>query len=588
MKKVILSFISSLSICAIVNAQDVNAGMKFLYYERVTSAKQVFQKLVAANPKDPQAVYWLGQAYIMDNKLDSAKNLYQNTISGGVNDPLLWVGAGEVDVLKGGDINAAKQKFEQAITSTTATKGKHKGEPDVNILNAIGRAMAAGSSTQGDPNYGIDKLKQAAQIDPKNADVYINLGLCYRKLGGEQGGQAFEAFRQATTIDPQNARAFYLIGRIYQSQRNKESMDEWFGKAIAADPAFAPVYAEYFNYYAERDVTAAKEYLDKYVQNADKDCKTSFLLGDYLLRAGKYQESLQQAKQMEMSDCKDYAPINILYAYDYDRLGDSVQARSYINKYFAVADTSAILPTDYAFAGTVFAKFPETGDSAIKYLQLAIAKDTVKEEQKQFMATASSIAARSGNYGMILSLLHSSETINGGKLSELEYYNLSKNIVDAVEADSTGSGFDSTKYLLGDSVIQAYINAYPDKPQGYSFQSRYAKISDRDSTKGLAIAPLEQYNTFLARDTAATNKKTIFTNYYYMLIYYAQYAKDLPKEQEYQKAIDITDKMKAIFTDPASEEYQFADKTGKQLQTSLDKYNKSKAAGGTGSGKSQK
>jgi hypothetical protein len=32
-----------------------------------------------------------------------------------------------------------------------------------------------------------------------------------------------------------------------------------------------------------------------------------------------------------------------------------------------------------------------------------------------------------------------------------------------------------------------------------------------------------------------------------------------------------------MFTDPNSEEYQFADKTGKQLQTSLDKYQKSKA-----------
>ncbi|MEP6467172.1 MAG: tetratricopeptide repeat protein [Parafilimonas sp.] len=587
MKKVILSFISSVSICAIVTAQDVNAGIKFLYYERVTSAKQVFQKLVAANPKDPQAVYWFGQAYIMDNKLDSAKNLYQNAVSSGVNDPLLWVGSGEVDILKGGDINAAKQKFEQAITSTTATKGRNKGNPDPNILDAIGRAMAAGSSQQGDPNYGIDKLKQAAQLDPKNPDIYINLGLCYRKLGGEEGGQAFIAFQQATTIDPQNARAFYLIGRIYQSQRNKESMDEWYGKAIAADPAFAPVYAQYFNYYAERDVTAAKEYLDKYVANADKDCKTSFLLGDYLLRAGKYQESLEQAKQMEMSDCKNYPPINLLYAYDYDRLGDSLQARSYIQKYFAGADTSDIQPSDYAFAGTIFAKFPETGDSAIKYLQIAITKDTVKEEQKEFMATASKIAAQSGNYRMILDLMHSSEALNGGKLSELEYFNLSNNVVDAVIADSLGT-YDSTRYLLGDSVIQAYINAYPEKPQGYSFLSRYAKAADRDSTKGLAVAPIEQYNAFLAKDTAADSKKTIFVNDYYLLLYYAQYATDLPKEQEYQKAIDVTEKMKTVYPDPASDEYQFADKTGKSLQNSLDKYNKSKTSGGTGGGKSQK
>ena len=224
-----------------VSAQNVNDGIKLINYERFTSAKQTLQKTVASNSKDPAAIYWLGQAYIGTKQVDSAKTIYQNALTAGVNDPWIWIGSGEVEILQGGDVNAAKQKFEQAITATTKTKGRDKG-PNADILNAVGRAMAAGSSQQGDPNYGIDKLKQAAQIDPKNPDIYVNLGTCYRKLGGEQGGQAFEAFRQATTINPQYARAYYLIGKIYESQRNKESMDEWFGKAIAADATFAPVY----------------------------------------------------------------------------------------------------------------------------------------------------------------------------------------------------------------------------------------------------------------------------------------------------------------------------------------------------------
>jgi Flp pilus assembly protein TadD len=569
-----------------ISAQsDVDAGKKFVYYERLTSAKQTLQKAVTANPKDPQAIYWLGQAYIMSGRLDSAKTTYQNGMNAVPNDPFLIVGSGQVDLMQGGDINAAKQKFEQAITATTSTKGKNKGQPDPNILNAIGHAMASGSSQQGDANYGIDKLKQAAQIDPKNPDIDINLGLCYRKLGGEQGGQAFTAFQQATTIDPQNARAYYLIGRIYQSQRNRESMDEWYGKAINADPKFAPVYLQYFQYYSEKDVTTAKEYLDKYVANADKDCNTDFFVGNYLIRAAKYQEALQQAKSMEANGCAGFARLNVLYAASYDRLGDSVQAKNYTQKFFSVASPDEIQPAYYAFAGKTYAKFPETRDSAIKYFQLAIANDTVKEEQKAFVDSAAKFASQSGNYGMILAIMHTGEKLNGGKLSETEYFNLAKNVVDAASAD-TSHTFDSTKYIMGDSVIQAYAIAYPDKPQGYSFRTRYAKMSDKDTTRGLAINPMTTQNEFLTKDTGASNKKTIFANYYYMLIYYAQYAKDLPKEQEYQKAIDITTKMKTIFTDPNSEEYQFADKTGKQIQASLEKFQKSKTGtgGGTGGG----
>ena len=234
MKKIILPLFTLLSISSIVSAAGIDDGRKLLNYERLTSARQTFQQVVASDPKNAQAIYWLGQVYIAQDKLDSAKLLYQNALTGGLNDPWIWIGQGQIDILQGGDVNAAKQKFEQAVTATTSTKGKNKG-PNPEILNAIGRAMASGGSQVGDPNYGIDKLKQAAQIDQKNADIYINIGLCYRKLGGEQGGQAFEAFRQASAIDPQNPRPYYYIGRIYQSQRNKESMNEWYNKAIAAD-----------------------------------------------------------------------------------------------------------------------------------------------------------------------------------------------------------------------------------------------------------------------------------------------------------------------------------------------------------------
>ena len=122
MKKVLLSLLALSSVCSIVSAQSIDDGKKFLYYERFTSAKQVFQKIIASDPKNAEAIYWLGQAYIADEQFDSAKAIYQNALTAGVNDPWIWVGSGHVDILQGGDVNAAKQKFEQAITASTSTK----------------------------------------------------------------------------------------------------------------------------------------------------------------------------------------------------------------------------------------------------------------------------------------------------------------------------------------------------------------------------------------------------------------------------------------------------------------------------------
>ena len=333
MKKTVFTLLALGSAFAFVAAQTVDEGIKFLYYERNKSARETLQKVVAANPKDPIATYWLGQAYLAapDYDVSSAKLLYQEALENGINDPWIWIGMGHVELLeRRGDINSAKQRFEQAITATKTKRGVENAD----ILNAVGRANASGNSTQGDPLYGIEKLKKAAQLDIKNPDIDINLGLCYLKLGNDHGGEAVEAFRDAAARNPQYAKAYFRMGRVYQNQNNKESMDEQYGKAISADPAFAPVYLAYFNYYKEKDVNVAKEYLDKYKANADKDCNTDYFVADYLFRAGKYQESLAKAQEMENGECRISERISVLFAYNYDRLGDSLKAKSYIDKFF--------------------------------------------------------------------------------------------------------------------------------------------------------------------------------------------------------------------------------------------------------------
>jgi len=41
-------------------AQTIEDGKKFLYYEKFISAKNVFQQLLAANPNNEEAAYSLG------------------------------------------------------------------------------------------------------------------------------------------------------------------------------------------------------------------------------------------------------------------------------------------------------------------------------------------------------------------------------------------------------------------------------------------------------------------------------------------------------------------------------------------------
>jgi tetratricopeptide (TPR) repeat protein len=398
MKKTVSLMFTAMLAAQCLMAQ-IPAGIKFLNYEKNKSAKEAFQKAYDANPKDPQAIYWLGQAMLATDggdptpeQIQATKALYQKGLQEVGSDAWLLVGMGHVGILEKEDINSVKQKFEQAITATTETKGKNKGKPNPAILNAIGRANAEVSSEKGDHSYAIEKLKQAATIDLTDPDILINMGINYLKLGGENGGDAVKAYQEALSRDPKNARAFYRIGKIYQSQNNKELFEQNFTSAMEADPAYPPVYFNYYEYYATRDVNRAKEYLDKYIANADKDPLLDLVMADYLFRSGKNAESLAKVKELEAAVGSKVLPkLDVLYALNFDRTGDSVRAKESLTKYFTNAPVQKIAPGDYELAVKVFSKFPGSETQAVGYLERAMTTDTSKVNKLAYMGQAAEL-----------------------------------------------------------------------------------------------------------------------------------------------------------------------------------------------------
>ncbi|TKK68634.1 hypothetical protein FC093_10990 [Ilyomonas limi] len=510
MKKTLFLVLGLALATVCTRAQSIDEGIKDLYYGKTQSARTAFQKVVDKNPKDGRAIYWLGQSMLVRGSEDvtGAKQLYQNALNSGINDPYVLVGMGQIDLING-DTSAAKQKFEQAITMSNGKRGKQN--PDV--LNAIGRANAYGSAKIGDPAYAIDKLKAAAQIDPKNPDIYINMGINYLKMGSDKGGEAVQAFQNAAAIDPNYAAAYERIGNVYKSQDNKPSMEEWYSKAVAADQTFAPVYFDWFDYYKNRDVNAAQEYLNNYVKYADQDCRTAFFKADYLFRAGKYEESKAQADSMAAGQCATYPGLNILYAYNYDRLGDSAQAKSYLDKYF---DSARINGTDvdpdyYMLAGKVYSKFPGLEDTAVNYLTKAMQADTVAKNQQKYIDTIASIYKKANRPVERLEWRRKSFALNK-EASSRDYYDLTD---AAIMANDT---------TFADSIINAYMQAYPDQPYAYTFALKNAKL--KDTTGAAAVEPTAKYIEYLKQDTAK-NAATIA--YYYALqgTYYANVAQNL-------------------------------------------------------------
>lgn len=372
-KKGLLVFVS-VFISAGLMAQTLEEGKKFMYYERYRSAKGVFQKLVDANPNNTDAVYWLGQSMILAEEnadIAGAKALYQKTLMNNSNSALLLAGMGHIELLEGKDQDA-RNRFETAVS---ISQGKNK-----DVLNAVGFANV--QAEKGDADYAVQKLKQATElkkmVDP---DIWANLGDAYRKL--TQGGPAQSAYEKALELNPNYARASYRIGKIYVSQgvTQKDLYYRYFDEAIAKDPAYAPVYQELYQLYYTTNVTKSAEYLDKYLANTDSDPrKDCYYRASMKYAQGLFADCISVGNGCISSGGVEGPDLRIygLIGYAYDKLGDSVNAKSSFEKYFEKQKVEKIGSGDYAKYGEILLKLGMDSLAGIN-IDKAVAMDSTEK-----------------------------------------------------------------------------------------------------------------------------------------------------------------------------------------------------------------
>ena len=65
-------------------------------------------------------------------------------------------------------------------------------------------------------------------------------------------------------------------------------------------------------------------------------------------------------------------------AYSYDKLGDSVNAKTFFEQFFAIINPDKIGPNDYATFGKILLKFPGNDSLAAMYVDKAVALDTLR------------------------------------------------------------------------------------------------------------------------------------------------------------------------------------------------------------------
>src|ERR1700723_821536 len=128
------------------------------------------------------------------------------------------------------------------IASSSYAAETNRAESDAVVAEAEKLVMQAG---QADPvgtkliHHGVDKLRGALKIDPRNDSAYVDLGFCYGVL--RDGDTAIDMYRTATDLNPSGSN-FIELADIYMRVGDPEDALLAANAGIVRDPSNARLY----------------------------------------------------------------------------------------------------------------------------------------------------------------------------------------------------------------------------------------------------------------------------------------------------------------------------------------------------------
>lgn len=523
MKKTASLFILLAFLSVSVWAQSIQEGVNHLYAERYTSAKATFDKMLAANPNNIEAIYWLGQTHISAGNPAAARQVYEKALVNNGGAPLVMVGMGHVELIEGKKAEA-RQRFEAAITASRGRKGD-----DPVVLNAIGRANV--ESKNGDPAFAIAKLTQASQLAPTNADIYINLGNAYRK--SKDGGQAVTNYIKAAQANP--ALANYRMARIYETQRNWDIFTEHLNKAIAADARFAPALSSlyFYNLLYKKDFAAADDIAKKLIAASDPSVENDYFRAQAQYLQKNYDEAINISKNILAQTNNQANPrIYRLLAYSSLEKKDTAAARQYVDQLFEKAKDEDFVPQDYVLKGTTYAQM--NPEMVVDIYLTAAAEDTSLRNKllllQEGVQWAQDNKMKIPEADLRLAIYKLNPKPNPASLFQigLPYY-------------------QGRSFQKADSVFQAYTAAFPDSIFGYYWSANSLAAIDTAMTSGAAVPAYTKALELAASDKVRFKSMGIQASGY-LATYYNNVKKD--------KATAISFIQKGLEIDPTNASLQ--------------------------------
>lgn len=449
MKTKIFLFIFSITTLSAFS-QTIDEGIKAWENDKFGQASAIFRKLVATN--NPEAYYYMGSIYLENAQDDSAKFIFDKGIAANNANAWCYVGMGKY-LLNAKDFANAKKNFDKALSITK--------EKDIKVLNAIGDAYLTADNT--DAKKAQEVLTKSLAVDNKRPETFVKLGDAYLVEG--QGGPAISNYEKALEINIKWAKPYLRIGQVYSRSRNFQASLENLNKAIELEPNYAPAHRDLGElYYKKRDYDKAKASYQKYIELSDKNVATLTRYASFLFLSKDYEGAITNINEVLKMDSSNVIMKRLL-GYSYFEKQKYPEGLSYMTKFFAQANPSKILASDYEYLGKL--QFKSNKDSLAAFnLQQAITKDTSKTE---LYGDLGDVYTHWKKYPQA-QWAYNKKISTSKKPAALDYFGLGK------------AAFYAKNYNAADSAFAKVVEIKPDVTIGYFWRARTATKLDATQT----------------------------------------------------------------------------------------------------------
>ncbi len=518
MKKITISMVIAVLITVSLKAQTIYEGYYHILAQRYQSAIGVFEKMIAQNPNNTEAIYWLGHTYHHMDEDGSyntkARQLYQKALETNGGSPFILVGLGHSDLLDN-KANDARQKFEAALTASREKKGNNAV-----ILSLIGQANV--ETKAGDANYAVQILEEAIARDDKNLNAHYQAANAYRKANpGNNGGRAYQEYQRCKEIDPTFAPASYKLAKLFETQKSWDLYIENLDDAIKRDPKFAPAYYELFYYHFFRgNYGDAEANLNKFIANADPHHANEYLYAQ-LCWAKKDFDCAITKGEIVVADAgiSGKAKVHKLLADAYNQKADYTNALKNIDLYFQKAEPGEVIAFDYKLKADILVRMNATPIDIANAYKQGVDADTVYKSKIDLL-----------NQGIAY--------FGDKKLKDMEVV-LREKLISVRTTPSINDYFDLMKtYYDVDNYTKSRENAlvmrdkFTDQVYGYDWAFKIATIVDTVKIDSIAVPDAMQLYEFAQKDTVKYRNQYI-SAVRFLGGYYVNTAKNKEKSLEF-------------------------------------------------------